>query len=731
MKDILGNLNPEQKEAVLTTEGPVLIIAGAGSGKTRVLTHRITYLIYQKRISPQHILAVTFTNKAAAEMKKRIAKLLGRNENDHFRLMPFLGTFHSICVRILREEAKTLGFKSNFAIFDTADQKTVVKKAMEKLQIDPKQYAPELILNMISGAKNELLTPQDYAKYVSSSFHEIVLAVYAEYQRILKDNQALDFDDLIMKTVWLYKKYPEILIKWQKRFQYILVDEYQDTNRAQYMLVKLLAAEHKNICVVGDDAQAIYGWRGADIRNILNFESDFPKTKIIKLEQNYRSTKRILAAAHEIICKNVVKKEKQLWTENEEGVPVTIFEAQNEKNEAEFIVNEIKSLSDDSSPVRTSQLSLKDFVVLYRTNAQSRAIEEIFLKYGLPYRIIGGTKFYSRKEIKDTLAYLRAIYNLDDLVSLERIINLPPRGITPKTWTQIVSLFEKNGKDLEKVKIGLDKLEIINSRAQKAVTKFLELMAILREAAHKLNIEELIDFVLSATKYKEYLLDGTIEAESRWENIQELKSVTKNFKNMAPIDSLGSFLEEVSLVAEIDNWDPNSEAVTLMTAHNAKGLEFAVVFMVGLEEGLFPHANSLLEPAEMEEERRLCYVGMTRAKKMLYLLFARSRLLYGSIQVNLRSRFLDDLSKELIDEISHEQIKPASQSSEGTDVSVDDINQDLETNISFTDGDRIEHEEFGQGIIVELDGDIATVAFAGVGVKKLSLSIAPIKKLKN
>ena len=720
---LLKNLNKEQQEAVKQTEGPVLIIAGAGSGKTRVLAHRVAYLIYEKKQNPHNLLVVTFTNKAADELRKRVAKLLGRKEGEKIRLLPFLGTFHSICVRILREESKTLGFKSNFAIYDETDQKTAIKKVMEKLQIDTKQYQPELILNMISSAKNELIGPKQYAQYISSSFQEIVQQIYIEYQNLLNKNQALDFDDLIMKTVELFKKNPEILLKWQRRFKYILIDEYQDTNRAQYVLVKLLAQKNKNICVCGDDWQGIYQWRGADIRNILNFEFDFPNAKVIKLEQNYRSTKNILAAAQKVIAKNIMRKEKNLWTENEEGSPVIIYEAQNEQDEGEFIVKEINELIKETKNLPSGQLKYKDFVVLYRTNAQSRAIEETFLKYGLPYKIVGGVKFYARKEIKDILAFLRLIANPKDLVSLERIINVPSRGITPVTFNKILPIWETES-NLENCKLKIENLDSLNPRAKTAVLRFVEILKILEEASEKLNILELFDFLIRAIDYKKYLLDGTLEGESRWENVQELKSVAEHFASLPPREGLAAFLEEVSLVSDIDFWDPNANAITLMTAHNAKGLEFQVVFMIGMEEGLFPHSKSLMEPVEMEEERRLCYVAMTRAKKRLYMIYAKSRLLYGGIQINSPSRFLEDLAEEMCEK--SEILNPKSETNSNFQ------NSKLKKSTSdFKEGDRIEHAKFGTGVIVQIEKNIATVAFAGKGIKKLDLKVAPMKKINN
>lgn len=700
MKNILENLNPEQKKAVQTTEGPVLIIAGAGSGKTRVLAHRIAYLIFEKKIWPNRILAVTFTNKAANEMKERVYRLLGYQNIEKFKnLMPFLGTFHSICAKILRVEIKNLGYKSNFAILDEEDQKKAVKRAEENLRIDPKEYAPELILSQISANKSNLMTPKKYQSFVSSNFQEIVLIIWQEYEKILKANQALDFDDLINKTVEIFQKFPKVLAKYQEKFRYILIDEYQDTNRAQYKLVQLLAKKFQNICVVGDPDQSIYGWRGADISNILNFEADFPKAKVIKLEQNYRSTQNILNAAHYVISKNIVRKEKRLWTENEIGVPVVLYEAQNERDEARFVIDEIHELLK-----RKELKSFLDFVILYRTNAQSRALEEVFLEYGMPYKIVGGVRFYDRKEIKDIVAYLRLIANPEDRLSLERIINVPARGIGPVGLKLIAS-----GEWKQNTKIKL----------------FFKMMEELRQRAKTLNLVDLIDLVLKKTGYEKMLLDGSIEGESRFENVQELKSVASNemlvLGGQPPKAQLAAFLETVALQTDIDEWDEKADAVTMMTAHNAKGLEFPVVFMVGMEEGLFPHSRSLLEVADLEEERRLCYVGMTRAMKRLYLTYASARMIFGGFQANIKSRFLEDIPDEVAARIETGKIKKDKSDKK-------EIGMDNGSIKRYKEGDKVIHNQFGEGMVVQVDGDIIKVAFEGIGIKTISASIAPIRK---
>lgn len=607
--DILSGLNDKQREAVLATRGPVLILAGAGSGKTKALTHRIAYLIKDYNINPQNILAVTFTNKAAEEMKKRIAKLLESNN----KILPWMGTFHAISVKILRQEIHNLGYRRHFTIYDEQDSLSLIKKTMKDLNIDAKEYNPKSVKNFISGAKNELIGAKEYPQYAESYFQEIVAKIFEQYQKNLKLANGLDFDDLLMLTVQLFREFPLILEKYQNIFHYIMIDEYQDTNTAQYTLVKLLAQKHKNICVVGDDYQAIYGFRGANFKNILNFEKDYPQAKVIKMEQNYRSTQNILSAADKIIKQNTNRTDKTLWTENLEGAPITVYEASNEHDEIDFIVNEIESLCNNET---TKQLN--NFVILYRTNAQSRVIEEVLLKHNIPYRLIGAYRFYERKEIKDIMAYLRLISNPTDRVSLERIINVPPRGIGPKTLAQV-----ENPK----------------------LQNFYHLLEELRSKSQVLRIDELIDYVADKTGYKLWTLDKTEEGEMRWENIQELKSVARES------ETLEEFLEKVALVSDIDKYDQNLQAITLMTLHNAKGLEFPVVFMAGMEEGLFPHSLTFSDPTDLEEERRLCYVGMTRAKERLYLSHCLSRLIFGEMKMNLHSRFIDEIPEDLLDKI--------------------------------------------------------------------------------
>lgn len=624
--DILNKLNDMQRKAVLQTEGPVLILAGAGSGKTKALTHRIAYLICEKKVSPYNILAVTFTNKAAEEMTERVAKLLVHtNNNEHKNQreqsrIQWMGTFHSICVKILRREIHELGYSQSFSIYDETDSLALIKKIMKSLGVDPKQYNPRKVKNYISSAKNELIDSNNYQNFIEGHFQEIVSKIYTQYQKELKEANALDFDDLIMKVVELFQNFPNVLEKYQEMFKYILIDEYQDTNTAQYKLVKYLAKKYQNICVVGDDYQAIYGFRGANFKNILNFEKDYPEAVVIKLEQNYRSTKNILSAADKIIKQNFNRTNKTLWTQNDTGSPVSIYEAANEHDEIEFILNEIQSLIQSKCAT-----GWNDFVILYRTNAQSRVIEEVLMNYGVPYRLIGSFKFYERKEVKDILAYMRLVANPGDKVSLERIINIPSRGIGTK------SLVELQGP----------KAEIKNPK----ILKFFSMIDEFRNMAKKLNPAELVDYVSEKSGYKLWLDDGTEEGKIRLENINELKSVAEGTA------TLDDFLERVSLVSDMDNYDKLADAVTLMTLHNAKGLEFPVVFIAGVEEGLFPHSMALMEPMEMEEERRLCYVGMTRAKNRLYLTHAASRLIFGEIKSNLRSRFIDDIPEELAEHI--------------------------------------------------------------------------------
>ncbi len=714
MNDILEKLNPPQREAVMTTEGPVLIIAGAGSGKTRALTHRAAYLICEKKVNPGNILAATFTNKAAQEMKERISKLLGGGASG----LPYIGTFHSIAAKILRREIEKIGYKSSFNIYDDQDQLALVKKAMKGLEVNPEQFKPLVILAAISKAKNELTDFQTFSEQASGYWEEVAAKIYSVYQKKLKEQNALDFDDILMLTVKIFKNFPEVLKKYQNVFRYIMVDEYQDTNRAQYILVKLLSQKHGNICVVGDDWQGIYSWRGADIQNILDFEKDYPKAKVIKLEQNYRSTQNILDAAESVIAKNINRKDKKIWTEKQGGKLITSFEAADEKDEAEFIADEILKLS------RTENFRASDFVVLYRTNAQSRIIEEAMLKNSIPYVIIGGVKFYQRKEIKDTIAYLRLIHNFNDEISLERIINEPRRGIGEMTLGRWMKTARENKTDLISAGFAISDDQISSARLD-SISKFCEFIKRMAEIKNKLLLTDFIQKVYSQSGYEKYLLDGTEVGEMRHENVQELLTVAKKYNEYSR-EGLKLFLEEAALISDTDNIDQKSSAVHLMTLHSAKGLEFKVVFIAGLEEGIFPHSRSLLDPEKLEEERRLMYVGLTRAKIKVYLLFTSERNIFGSTQVNAPSRFLDDVPPRLIE--NYEARSKNQKDKTIIEKKSSDSRFMLHTSC-FKDGDCVYHEIFGNGRVVATQGDVITVAFKKAGLKKLSASIAPLKKI--
>lgn len=697
---ILGKLNEKQRQAAEATEGPVLVLAGAGSGKTRTLIHRTAYLIAGQGVKPWNILAVTFTNKAAQNMKERMADLLGDMPHT-----PVMGTFHSICSRLLRKEIEALGFNRNFVIYDEADQNALIKKIMKEMGYDTKQVPAAGVHWKISTAKNLLIGPGEFEQLVDDPIGEVAAKVYPKYQEELKKHNALDFDDLIMKTVELFQQYPEVLKKYQKMWKYILVDEYQDTNKAQYTLVSLLAQDNQNICVVGDDFQSIYSWRMADIRNILDFEKDYPDATVVLLEQNYRSTQTILDASNAVIAKNKNQKKKELWTENESGENVIITEVENEEAEGRFVVEQILATERGETPEAASDaveeveyvdeytqpdpeevqpiqpgesilervmrskmfeqrsedndlleqvnanrkgIEFSKYVVLYRTNAQSRAIEESFLKFNIPYKIIGGIRFYERREIKDVIAYLRAVFNPSDWVSLERIANTPPRGIGDRTWIKIEQFAAQRGFDAVEA-ASHDIPDIQNARLT-AYFQFAEILKTVRDAMEGLNPSEILDLLLKEVGYRQYLfnVEETKEkAEIRWENVQELKNVTQKFAELRGAEGLEALLEDIALVSDQDEVDETDNAVKLMTVHAAKGLEFPVVFVVGMEEGLFPHSRSLIDPTEMEEERRLCYVALTRAIDKVYLVFASQRLRYGDIQVNPPSRFIDDIPNKL------------------------------------------------------------------------------------
>ena len=638
MQDVLKGLNDKQYEAVVNTEGPCLVIAGAGSGKTKVLTHKIAYLIGEKGVKPWNILAITFTNKAANEMKERIANLVGDDAKDIW-----MGTFHSICVRILRRFIDRIGFDSSFIIFDTSDQKTLVKGCMKDLAIDDKLFNERAVLSEISNAKNEMLEPEQYTARANGDFRkEKIATVYELYQKRLKENNAIDFDDIINYTIKILEENPDILEYYSSKFQYVLVDEYQDTNKSQFTLVTMLASRNGNITVVGDNDQGIYSFRGADISNILNFERDFPGTKIIKLEQNYRCTGNILKAANAVIKNNEVKYKKELWTQNDEGNLPKVYQADNEYDEASYIVEQIEHLK------REEYYKYSDFAVLYRMNTQSRAIEDILRRENIPYKIVGGLKFYERKEIKDTIAYLRLIQNGNDNLSLKRIINEPKRGIGKTSLEKVEQLAEATETSMYDVikradEYGLNRV-FLNSR------EFVNVIEELKAKKDELSVSEMIKLTLRKTGYTKALeTENTIEAENRIANLDELLNVAIEFEEEFAENSLQEFLEGITLSSDLDNMEEQEDSVTLMTLHSAKGLEFPVVFLVGMEEGIFPGYQSMMEPQELEEERRLCYVGITRAKENLFLTCSKQRTVFGSTSYNPVSRFLEEIPEELLE----------------------------------------------------------------------------------
>jgi len=625
--NILSSLNLKQREAVATIRGPVLVIAGPGSGKTRALTHRIAYLI-QQGIPAKNILAVTFTNKAAEEMKERVRKLFatvrGQPSAESCPLTPSIGTFHAICLRILRREISQIGFQNNFTIYDQSDQLSLIKRIIRDLQISQEQFKPSAVQVSISRAKDELIDANSYQNQAQEYFPQTIAKIYSEYQTALKKANVLDFDDLIMFTVRLFQKNPAVLEKYQEKWKYILVDEAHDANFSQYALTNLLAQKHKNLWFIADTDQSIYSWRGADFRNILNFEKDYPKAKIILLEQNYRSTPNILEASHKIISKNIQRKEKKLWTNNPAGSLINIVETDDEKREGDFIIEEITNMFQ-------SNFKFQDIAVLYRTNTQSRAIEEAFLKANFPYKIIGTVRFYERKEIKDILAYLKLISNPSDLVSLQRIINVPPRRLARYTKSDGSPQINNN------------------PRADLNLKNFYQLIDDFRTENKKIPLTKLINLIIKKINYEQYIRDGLEEGERRWENIQELFTVSNKYDKGASGAGLEKFLEEIALLSDHDEVETNKNLVNLMTLHCAKGLEFPIVFIVGCEEGILPHSRSSFDPEQIEEERRLCYVGITRAKQRIYLTFTRQRHLWGQTMVNSPSRFLSDIPKHLIE----------------------------------------------------------------------------------
>ena len=674
---MLDNLNKEQLEAVKYTDGPLLILAGAGSGKTRVLTTKVAYLVKEKKVSPYNILAITFTNKAANEMKERLTKMLGNIYGMQ------VSTFHSFGLRIIKENYDVLGYKKNFTILDSDDTTTVIKKIMKELNIDPKIYNPKAIKNSISGAKNELINSFEYSKYVGSNFEEIVDEVYKKYEEKLLASNSLDFDDLLVLPIKLFNSHPDILEKYQNLFEYILIDEYQDTNRAQYILVKMISAKYKNICVVGDDAQSIYSFRGANYKNILNFEKDYKDAKVILLEQNYRSTSNILNSANNVIKNNKNGKEKKLWTLNGDGNKVKYHTAHDEKDEARYTVKEIVKLINSGE-------ELSEIAVLYRTNAESRNVEEYLRLENIPYKVVGSFYFYSRKEIKDLIAYLKLIYNSSDDVSLNRIINVPKRGIGLKTLSNLSTKAYIENKSI---------YDVIDSGNELEFKKIIEDIKLKQE---NLSLTELIDLILDKTGMLEELKsEKSIEADIRIENLEEFKTITKNFEEKNGVVSLDEFLSEISLVSDVEEYKNNKEVVSLMTVHSAKGLEFNNVFVIGLEEGLFPHKNSLMSDDLVEEERRLCYVAFTRAKKNLYLLNATKRTIFGETGMNLQSRFINEIGMDNLD-IDEYSLKIEKHFNKE-----ETIDESLDYNI----GDKIEHDKYGIGVVVSVDKTIITIAF--------------------
>ena len=768
MNPLLNGMNDKQSEAVQTTEGPLLIMAGAGSGKTRVLTHRIAYLIDEKMVNPWNILAITFTNKAAREMRERAMALNPATSET------LIATFHSMCVRILRREADHIGYNRNFTIVDPGEQRTLMKRILKNLNLDSKKWNERAILGTISNAKNDLLDEVAYEHQAGDMYTQIVAKCYKAYQEELRRSEAMDFDDLIMMTLRLFDKNPDVLAYYQQRYQYIHVDEYQDTNHAQYQLVKLLASRFKNICVVGDADQSIYGWRGADMQNILDFEKDYPEAKVVLLEENYRSTKKILQAANEVIKNNRNRRPKKLWTQNDDGEQIVYYRANDERDEAVFVASTINNV------VREEGKNFKDFAVLYRTNAQSRTIEEALLKSNIPYTMVGGTKFYSRKEIRDVISYLNLIANPADNISFERVVNEPKRGVGPGTLEKIRTFAYEQDMSLLDASANI-MLSPIKGKAAQGVYDFANVILNLRDQLDDLSITEVVEAVLDKSGYLDALsMQQTLESQARIENIEEFMSVTKNFdetntdgtEDETGIDRLGRFLNDLALIADTDDGDIEAAEVTLMTLHAAKGLEFPVVFLIGMEEGVFPLSRASEEPDELEEERRLAYVGITRAEEILFLTNANTRTLFGKTNYNRPSRFLREISDDLL---QYQGLARPANSSFGVRFTKDEptqfgqgmsLQQALQTrkanaqpqrrtgaqpfskatgglpfgktsdsSNTATDweiGDIAHHKKWGDGTVLEVTGSGKTqelkIKFPEVGLKKVLASVAPIEK---
>ena len=769
MNPLLTGMNDQQAEAVQTTEGPLLIMAGAGSGKTRVLTHRIAYLIDEKMINPWNILAITFTNKAAREMRERAVALNPATSET------LIATFHSMCVRILRREADHIGYNRNFTIVDPGEQRTLMKRILKNLNLDPKKWNERAILGTISNAKNDLLDEIAYEHQAGDMYTQIVAKCYKAYQEELRRSEAMDFDDLIMMTLRLFDKNPDVLAYYQQRYQYIHVDEYQDTNHAQYQLVKLLASRFKNICVVGDADQSIYGWRGADMQNILDFEKDYPEAKVVLLEENYRSTKKILQAANEVIKNNRNRRPKKLWTQNDEGEQIVYYRANDERDEAVFVASTIDNI------VREKVKNFKDFAVLYRTNAQSRTIEEALLKSNIPYTMVGGTKFYSRKEIRDVISYLNLIANTSDNISFERVVNEPKRGVGPGTLEKLRNFAYEQNMSLLYASANI-MLSPIKGKAAQGVYDFANMILNLRDQLDGLSITDTVEAILDKSGYLDALsMQQTLESQSRIENIEEFMSVTKNFdetntdgtEDETGIDRLGRFLNDLALIADTDDGEAEAAEVTLMTLHAAKGLEFPVVFLIGMEEGVFPLSRASEEPDELEEERRLAYVGITRAEEILFLTNANTRTLFGKTGYNRPSRFLREISDDLL---QYQGLARPANSSFGVRFTKEEpiqfghgmsLQQALQTRkanaqpqkhtggaqpfskatggLPFSKasdsgnsateweiGDIAHHKKWGDGTVLEVTGSGKTqelkIKFPEVGLKKVLASVAPIVK---
>lgn len=768
MNPLLNGMNDKQSEAVQTTEGPLLIMAGAGSGKTRVLTHRIAYLIDEKMVNPWNILAITFTNKAAREMRERAMALNPATSET------LIATFHSMCVRILRREADHIGYNRNFTIVDPGEQRTLMKRILKNLNLDSKKWNERAILGTISNAKNDLLDEVAYEHQAGEMYTQIVAKCYKAYQEELRRSEAMDFDDLIMMTLRLFDKNPDVLAYYQQRYQYIHVDEYQDTNHAQYQLVKLLASRFKNICVVGDADQSIYGWRGADMQNILDFEKDYPEAKVVLLEENYRSTKKILQAANEVIKNNRNRRPKKLWTQNDDGEQIVYYRANDERDEAVFVASTINNI------VREEGKNFKDFAVLYRTNAQSRTIEEALLKSNIPYTMVGGTKFYSRKEIRDVISYLNLIANPADNISFERVVNEPKRGVGPGTLEKIRTFAYEQDMSLLDASANI-MLSPIKGKAAQGVYDFANVILNLRDQLDDLSITEVVEAVLDKSGYLDALsMQQTLESQARIENIEEFMSVTKNFdetntdgtEDETGIDRLGHFLNDLALIADTDDGDIEAAEVTLMTLHAAKGLEFPVVFLIGMEEGVFPLSRASEEPDELEEERRLAYVGITRAEEILFLTNANTRTLFGKTNYNRPSRFLREISDDLL---QYQGLARPANSSFGVRFTKDEPTQfgqgmslqealqnrkanaqpqrrtgaqpfskatgglpfgktsdSSNTATNWEIGDIAHHKKWGDGTVLEVTGSGKTqelkIKFPEVGLKKVLASVAPIEK---